>query len=148
MSTNSSLAGTGRDYAVIQGRVDSNHGTSGYHLKIQGAGPYVNRGYGLSIVVPVPTELATWMGGIKATISSLANTNALYFAMQAAELDEGKVRVQVAGTKLNRSYGAVFSVANDELASFVEQVLAEAEGDEIQDFDDETEEEEAVVEMI
>ena len=142
MSTVSSLAGTGRDYAVIQGRVD------GTQLKIQGAGTAVNRDYGLSIVVPIPSELATWMGGIKATIPSLAASNAFYFAMQAAELDEGKVRVQVAGTKLNRSYGAVFSVANGELADFVSQVLAAAEDEAQYDDEFDFEEEDAVVEMI
>ena len=141
-NTVSSLAGTGRDYAVIQGRVD------GTQLKIQGAGPEVNRGYGLSIIVPIPAELATWMSGIKATIKSLANSGQRYFAMQAAELDysDFKVRVQVAGTKLNRSYGAVFSVADEGLADFVSQVLEVEEDDE--DYDEFEEEEDAIVEMI
>ena len=139
MSIVSSLAGTGRAYVVLQGRISDGQ------LKIQGAGPNVNRGYGISIVVPVPSDLAQWMKGLTASIPSLAASNQRYFAMQAAELDfdAGKVRVQVAGSKLNRKYGAVFSVTNDELASFVEQSLVEHEED-----CEECEEEEAVVELI
>lgn len=140
METNASLAGTGRRYAVIQGRVE------GGSLKIQGAGPEVNRGYGLSIVVPIPADLSAWMKGINPTIKSLANSNARYFAMQSAELDEGKVRVQVAGTKLNRSYGAVFSVANDELAEFTSAVLDYTEEDDEDETEDEPEE--SVVSLI
>lgn len=148
MSTVKSLAGTDRDYVSIQGRVD------GVQLKIQGAGPEVNRDYGVSIVVPIPTDLANWMKGINATLSSMAHTSQRYFPMQAAELDfvAEKVRVQVAGSKLNRSYGAVFSIANLDLANFVEQALAEVE-EEDEDYDDdyddeEIEDEDAVVELI
>ena len=63
--------------------------------------------------------------------------------MQAAELDydDGTVRVQVAGdVKLNRSYGAVFSVRNEKLVAFVDQVISWAE--------EEGEIEEPVVELI
>lgn len=139
MTIVSSLAGTGRDYVSIQGRVE------GAALKIQGAGPMINRDYGISIVVPIPADLAKWMKGINATLPSLAHSNQRYFPMQAAELDfeAAKVRVQVAGAKLNRSYGAVFSIANGELAEFVDQSLAEVE-DDTEDYDDE----EAVVELI
>lgn len=110
----SSLAGTGRPYVPIQGRV------SDTTLKIQGSGPATNRSYGLSITVTIPANLAKWMRETKAAIKSLAGTNARYFAMQSAIVDEDTVRVQVAGSKLNRSYGAVFSVKNSELRQFVD----------------------------
>lgn len=142
MSTVSSLAGTGRDYVAIQGRVEGNQ------LKIQGSGPAINRDYGLSIVVSIPAELANWMKGLPVSIKSLAHTEQRYFSMQAAELDfeAGKVRVQVSGPKLNRAYGAVFSVADGELADFVERVLAEEDEEEDEDYDDD--EAEDVVELI
>lgn len=145
MGTVSSLAGTGRKYAVIQGRVE------GGTLKIQGHGPSVNRDYGLSITVPIPGEMASWMKGIKADIKSLASSSsARYFPMQSAEMDEGenKVRVQVAGSKLNRSYGAVFSVANTDLATFTTLVLdSEVETEDEDEHEDEYPEE-LVVELI
>ena len=120
MAINPSLAGTGRPYAVIQGRVE------GTTLKIQGKGPNTNRSYGISITVPIPADLSKWMAGIKATYKSLAGTDARYFAMQSAVVDKDTVRVQVSGNKLNRSYGAVFSVKNSSLVQFVTAALEEA----------------------
>lgn len=120
MATTPSLAGTGRPYAVIQGRV------GGTTLKIQGKGPETNRPYGISLVVPIPADLAKWMAGIKATYKSLAaGSSARYFAMQSAVVDEDTVRVQVAGSKLNRSYGTVFTIKNSELRSFVNAAIEE-----------------------
>ena len=116
-----SLASSENDYVAVQVRAAGPN-----QLHIQGAGPSINRKYGVSATVTAPSELVNWFEGHKgATLSSMAGTGARYAFAQAAIREEA-VHFQVGGTYLNRSYGAAFDIDNnDELQAFVERATAE-----------------------
>jgi len=94
---------TDKPYVEIQGRMRD--GT----LHIQGRGSEVNRQYGVAVNVQAPKQLADWLDQQSHTLFSLAGTVARYVPMQA-RIKGGRIHVQVAGTPLNRGYGAAFDV--------------------------------------
>lgn len=112
-----SLASNENDYVAVQVRAAGPN-----QLHIQGAGPSINRNYGVSATVTAPSELVSWFEGhTGAKQKSLAGTGQGYTPAQATIRDES-VHFQVGGSYLNRSYGAAFDIDNnDELRAFVEK---------------------------
>ena len=109
-----SLATNKNDYVGLQIRVD------GSGLRIQGSGPNINRSYGVAVGVSAPPQIVEWFGNQDAGLTSLANTQERYVAVQAAVRGDA-VHFQVKGSKLNRDYGAAFSIdTSEELKAFVE----------------------------
>ncbi len=118
-----SFASSKTDYVALQIR-----SLGSERINVQGAGPSTNRGYGVAVKLTAPPELVGWINTLKASIPSLAKTDAKYVSAQAAVRD-GKIHFQVSGPSLNRGYGASFSDGNGELVTFVKAVLAHEEAE-------------------
>jgi len=106
-AVNKSLAGTSQVYVSLQGSIRVGC------LHIQGAGPEVNRPYGLAIDIPasvLPEGLWDWLRELNAPLNSLYSVSGVcYFPMQARPKGDN-LHFQVLGAEFNRSYGATFDI--------------------------------------
>ena len=106
-----SLAGTGKRYVKVQGRL---RGDADLH--IQGAGPEVNRSYGVAVDIPksvLSEGLWDWLKGLDTPLGSLhPMSGQAYFVMQVRpEGDSLHFQVEKnLSDKLNRGYGATFDI--------------------------------------
>lgn len=114
MNTSVSLAGTQAQYASIQVRMYPEGA-----MHVQGAGPQVNRQYGVSTNLPVDETVAGYVNAMPKTEDSLAGSGA-HYALAQVRIKDGKFHFQMRGPSQNRPYGAAFDLPlSDELESFI-----------------------------
>ena len=92
-------------------------------LHIQGAGPEINRGYGVAGDVQVPDELADWMANQDHEYESLAGSEAVYVGATARiHEDVNGVEIIIEGEPLNVEDGVSITVKGvSALVDFVQQ---------------------------
>jgi hypothetical protein len=119
-----SLAGTGKRYVQLQARIKEDY------LHVQVVAPNAkdrNRPYGLSTDVTPPNDILVYFKqATKVTdlLDSQANTKRQYLPMQATTIGYGnEVHLQARDGKLNREYGLAFNIEDDDLHSFVTNLL-------------------------
>jgi len=106
-----SLAESGKDYIVIQGRIRDGK------LHIQGKGPYINRDYGVATNIPVADHFIKFMESCTHSLTSLV-TDRAYVPMQFRVYPDNWIHIQIKGPQHNRNYGAVLDVKSDDLLKF------------------------------
>ncbi len=100
-----SLAGTGRTYRQAQARL-WNDGR--FHLQV--AGNEVNRDYGLSLGLPMPSEGNDALSGGAVTRDSLAGSGKEYREVQFV-MNGSTLHIQIEDGSGNRPYGFALDVA-------------------------------------
>lgn len=118
-----SLASVKDDYVMVQGVVQDDC------LHIQGLGPSINRPYGVAVTLTAPMSFLNWFRGLARPEHSATGSSNRYTPFQVA-LRGKSVHGQVAGPGFNRSYGAAFDTENEDLYSFLEVCVLEAEEEE------------------
>lgn len=104
-----SLAGTGKDYVL--GQIREKDGG----VKIQIAGPNVNRDYGYTDEVSCCDSFLAFLNEQDAFLPSLAgNSSELYTPARFKFLEGNRVHIQVAGSNGNRDYGYATDLDLDE----------------------------------
>ncbi len=101
-----SLAGTGVQYRKMQARR-----WEGTLLHFQIDGEKINRKYGASFTVQAPEDIIEAVEAANDTTVSLAGSGKEYAILQAKQVGDSEIHVQVAGSSGNRDYGASFNVA-------------------------------------
>ncbi len=100
-----SLAGTGIQYRRMQAR-QWNDG----RLHFQVVGNEVNRSYGASFTVDASANIILAVQAATDKTLSLTGSGKVYGVVQAKQISENEIHVQVRGSTGNRGYGASFEV--------------------------------------
>ena len=117
-----SMAGSETKYVALQARV-----TKSGKLHFQGIGKEVNRPYGVSFTLKENLGFAlkenldsfNYLQTLKTEyLSKHSGSSKLYFPIQATFYENGTlIHFQITGPKLNRDYGASFSIPTEEFPS-------------------------------
>lgn len=101
--------------ATIQARLKDGR------LHIQGAGPEVNRDYGVALDYKIEDEITEWLATQSPILPSLAGSEAMYLPGTARITEDEDLELTLDGHELNIEDGAAMTVLGDELLrAFVE----------------------------